>query len=256
MLSKVGAPLATSQHGFKDAKEYTYKVQSRTLATINSLSKQFSGILTEAQLTIQLVSKDHLRGVISHPNYAQIHTRLENGWDSKISPSQINWQKLPLSGESFEIKTKNGVVRDLIVNKDTPTWEVNMLKAMISQLQVDLKDENSDKTEENKFAESEQPNRSFRVMEDSVGGKCEVLYDLSFLPQETLKKNPEMAPLPQLQGDGKMISLIKTKNYSKCNQRISYHFGINGRNKWEPGSSDNGKYLSVSFYYYHINSVI
>lgn len=237
---------ASNQHGFEDGKDYTYKVRSRTLATINPLSKQFAGILVEARLTIQSDGKNQLRGIVSEPRYTQVHTHLENGWDSKIPENQKNYQNLPMSNQPFELKTKNGAIRDLIVDKDLPTWEVNMLKAMISQLQVDLKGENSEKSRQNQFPESGQPFGMFRVMEDSVDGKCEVLYDISPLPEHMLQNNPELAPLPQLREDGDMISLVKTKNYSNCNQRISYHFGINGRNKWEPGSNDNGKYLSVS----------
>lgn len=208
----------------------------------------------EARLTIQADGKEFLRGKLLQPRYSQVHTHLENGWDSQIPQNQINFQNLPMNNQPFEIKTKNGVIRELIVDKDVPTWEVNMIKAILSQLQVDIKGENSEKSKQNQFPESGQPYAMFRVMEDSVDGKCEVLYDLSPLPDHMLQTNPELAPVPQLREDGDMISLVKTKNYSNCNQRISYHFGINGRNKWEPGSNENGKYISVSTLFCNSNS--
>ncbi|XP_001607388.1 vitellogenin [Nasonia vitripennis] len=244
LLLLAGAAFASPQNGWKDGKEYTYKIRSRTLAAFNRQSKQYTGIVMEARLTVQPNGDDLLRAKISLPRYTQIHTRLENGWDSEIPQSQMNMQTFPLSGKPFEIKTKNGVVRDLIVDKDVPTWEVNVLKSIVSQLQVDTQGENAVRSKHNQFPEGNQPYALFKVMEDSVGGMCEVLYDVSALPERVIQTNPELVPIPELREDGDIISLVKTKNYSNCDQRISYHFGLNGRNKWEP--SGNSKYLSRS----------
>lgn len=216
------------------------------MAAFNPQSKQYTGILIEARLTVQPNGKDTLRAKISNPRYSQIHTRLENGWDSEIPQSQMNLQTLPFTGAPFEIKTKNGVIRDLIVDKDVPTWEVNIIKSIVSQLQVDTQGENAKKGKHDQLPEGKQPYAMFKAMEDSVGGKCEVLYDVSPLPERVLQNSPELVPMPELREDGDMISLVKTKNYSNCEQRVSYHYGLNGRNKFEPGSNDNGRYLSVS----------
>jgi hypothetical protein len=209
----------------------------------------------EARLIVQSTSPETLRAKISQPRYSQVHTRLEDGWDSDIPNSQINLQNFPLNNEPFEIKMKNGVVRDLIVDRDLKTWEVNVLKSIVSQMQVDTEGENAKKSKHNQLPEGKQPFAMFKVMEDSVGGECEVLYDISPLPEHVLRNNPELAPMPEFRDDGDMISLVKTKNYSNCDQRVSFHNGLNGRDKLEPGSNDNGKYLSVRFRFPNIIAI-
>ncbi|XP_011500236.1 PREDICTED: vitellogenin-like [Ceratosolen solmsi marchali] len=246
LLLLVGVAFANHQNGYKEGKEYTYKVRSRTLAALNSQSKQFTGVVMEARLTVQSNGQETLRAKITQPRYSQIHTRLDDGWDSDIPNSQNNLQNFPLNSEPFEIKMKNGVVRELIVNRNLKTWEVNVLKSIVSQMQVDTEGQNAKKSKHNHLPEGKQPFAMFKVMEDSVGGECEVLYDISPLPEHVLRNNPELAPLPDFRDDGDMISLVKTKNYSNCEQRVSFHSGLNGRDKLEPGSNDNGKYLSRS----------
>ncbi|XP_001607396.1 vitellogenin [Nasonia vitripennis] len=246
LLLLIGATFANQQNGWTNGKQYTYAINSRTIATFNQQSKYLSGIVIEAYLTVQPNGEDTLRAKIWQPRYSPIHTQLENGWDSEIPQNLINLQTFPLSGKPFEIKTKNGVVRDLIVDKDVPTWEVNVLKGIVSQLQIDTSGENVKKSKRNQLPEENQPFAFFKAMEDSVGGKCEVLYDISPLPEQVLQNKPELAPMPELREDGDMISLVKTKNYSNCEQRAGYHFNINGRNAWEPGSNENRKYLSRS----------
>ena len=248
LLFLAGAAFADPQYGWRDGKEYTYKIRSRTLASYNPQAKQYTGILMKAYLTVQANGPETLRAKVENPRYSQIHTHLENGWDSEIPENQMNLQAYPLSGKPFEIKMKNGVVRDLVVDKDVPTWEVNVVKSIVSQLQVDTQGENVEKSEHNQLPEGKQPYALFKTMEDTVGGKCEVLYDISPLPEHVLQSNIELAPLPDLREDGDFISIVKTKNYSHCDQRVGYHHGINGRNNWEPGTNDNGRYLTVSYF--------
>lgn len=205
------------------------------MATFNQQSKYFTGILIEGRLRVQPKGENALRAQVSEPMYSQIYTRLDNGWDSEIPQNQMNLQTLPLSGKPFEIKTKNGVVRDLIFDKDVPTWEVNILKSIVSQLQVDMQGENAEKSERNQLPEGKHPFAKYKTMEDSVSAKCEVLYDVSPLSVDTLQNKPELMPMPKLNENGEAILIIKTKNFANCDQRMGYHYGINER-----------KHLSVS----------
>ena len=219
------------------------------MASFNQNSKYYTGIAIEGHLIVQPITRDTLRATIAQPRYSQIHTRLEEGWDSEIPQDKLNLQNFPLSGKVFDIKVKKGVVRDLEVDKDVPTWEVNMIKSIVSQLQIDIQGENAKYSKHNHFPEMEQPYGLYLTMEDSVTGKCEVLYDISPLPEQILRNHPELVPVPQLRADGDFISIVKTKNYTNCNQRSCYHFNIDERNNWEPGSNINGKFLAVNFSY-------
>lgn len=79
-----------------------------------------------------------------------------------------------------------------------------------------------------------------------MGGECETLYDISPLPKVVLQNKPQLAPMPQLQADGQLIDIVKTRNFSNCDVQSDYHFGITGLSDWEPTSNQMGQFLAVS----------
>ena len=139
-----------------------------------------TGILMKALLTIQVKDPQMLTAKVSQSQYARVLKSLPEGWDTEISDQMLELRDMPLSGKPFNIKLKHGVIRDIIVDRTIPTWEVNILKSIISQLQVDSLGENAIRTSETQIPTDEYPYGMFRAMEDSVGGKCEVLYDITF----------------------------------------------------------------------------
>ncbi|XP_033336974.2 vitellogenin isoform X1 [Megalopta genalis] len=238
---------ADYEHGWKVGNEYTYVVRSRTLTGLDKISNQYNGLLTKALLTVQAKDADTLGAKLSHGQYANIHTDLPNGWDSEVSDQNLDLRSVPCSGKPFEIKIKQGVIRDLIVDKSVPTWEVNLVKSVVSQLQLDTLGANAIKNRKiTQVPKDDEPYGSYPVMEDSVSGKCEVRYDITPLSDFMIRLKPELVPLPKLKGDGHHIDIMKTKNFGRCEQRMGYHFGLSGMNKWEPGSNDNGQFLSRS----------
>lgn len=230
-LLVVGSVIADHHHAWETGNEYHFLMQSRTLTALNELAAQYSGILMKGGLTVQVKSSDTLQAVVSNTQYAPVHEILSECWDSEIV--DLEFQELSLSGKPFEIKLKNGLIRDVLIDQDVPTWEVNLLKSMISQLQIDTQGENMITSRVTQV-----PFGTFKVMEDSVGGKCEVLYDIRSLPED------ELVPLPNLLKDGHYIDITKTKNYTRCEQRMAYNSGIFGKMYGKPGF--NEELLSVS----------
>lgn len=235
------------EHGWKVGEEYQYLVRSRTLTGLKTLSDQYVGVLMQATLKIQCNSPDTLRAQLLKPHYAQIHKKLPDGWDSRISDQMLEHKHMPLSNEPFVIKFKHGVVRDLIVSKNVPTWEVNIIKSIISQFQADTQGENLKGSKNTQIPEDDNPFASFRVMEDCVSGKCEVLYDIVPLTEVVLQHHPHILPKPELRGNGEHIYITKTRNYDKCEQRMDYHFGISGNAKWESDIRNNENIMKVSY---------
>lgn len=215
-------------------------MQSRTLTVLDKLSAQFTGILIKGDLTVQVISLDTLQAVVTHSLYAPVHQVLPEGWDSEITDAE--YLELSLSGKPFQIKLKQGLIQDVMVEFNVPTWEVNLLKSIVSQLQIDIQGRN---VITSRNARVHQPFSTFRAMEDSVGGKCEVLYNIRPLPEDDLSESPELVPLPNLHTDGHHIDITKTKNYTRCEQRMAYHSGIVGKIIWKPGSNDG--LVSVSW---------
>jgi hypothetical protein len=54
-------------------------------------------------------------------------------------------------------------------------------------------------------------------MEDSVGGKCEVLYDIKLFENDQ-PSIMEFEPTLSSNGSRQFIEIIKLKNYNKCKQ--------------------------------------
>lgn len=200
----------------------------------------------KALLTVQVKDPQMLTAKVSHAQYARILKSLPEGWDTEISDQMLELRDMPFSGKPFGIKLKHGVIRDVIVDRTIPTWEVNILKSIVSQLQLDTLGENVIRTMEMQIPTDDEPYGMFRVMEDSVSGKCEVLYDITPLSEQVVQIQPELVPMPKLKGDGRHIDIRKSKNFDKCEQRMNYQFGITGNKQWEAGSNKNGKFFSVS----------
>lgn len=213
---------------------------------MGDLSDVHTGILIKALLTVQAKDSNVLAAKVWNGQYARIQQSMPDGWETEISDQMLELRDLPISGKPFQIRMKHGLIRDLIVDRDVPTWEVNLLKSIVAQLQVDTQGNNAVRMNSVQVPTDDDPYASFKAMEDSVGGKCEVLYDIAPLSDFVIHRSPELVPMPTLKGDGHHMEIIKTKNFDNCDQRINYHFGTMANSRWEPGTNKNGKFFSVS----------
>lgn len=238
-----GHDQSSHQHAWETGNEYQYLVRSRTLAGLDKLKEQYTGVQLKGILIIQVKSPEMLLARLSNPQYAHIHKTLMNGPESEITDQQLEYRPIPMSGKPFEVKLKHGVIRDISVNRDVPTWELNILKAMMSQLQIDTQGENALDSSSNEIPVNENSPVMFKAMEDSVGGKCEVLYDITPLSESMVQQMPEKIPFPQF-GNGKHCDVKKVKNYQKCQQRQVYHYGVN--DPWKRKHNEQEEILSVS----------
>lgn len=236
--------MADNNYAWETGNEYQFLIRSRTLTALDNLAPEFSGIVMKGILTVQVRSPDTLQAKVSQPIYASVEKLLLERWDSTIPDSMLTLVKLPLSEKPFTIKIKHGVIRDLLVDKTVPIWELNLLKSIVSQLQIDTQGENAI-TNKSQIFEDEQPFAMFKTMEDSVGGKCEVHYDITPLPKNVLLNSPELASLLNHHSDN-YLEITKTKNYNRCEQQMGYHFNMNGKKSWKSESNSNDGFLSVS----------
>lgn len=239
---------AASDYAWKSDTEYHYNVRGRTLASLHQVDNQYTGIVIRAELTVRPKHDGLLQAKLQNTQYAQVHAKLPGGWKSEIPESQLSFRPMQLANKPFEIKLKNGTVQELIVDKSIPNWEANIIKSVISQIQVDVQGENMIKSRFNQPAEHQTSDISaeFKTMEDTVTGKCETLYDISELPEYLVQSQPELVPFPQFKADGDFIDVIKTRNYSNCDERIVYHYGLSELEGFEPAASNMGDFLTKS----------
>lgn len=85
--------------------------------------------------------------------------------------------------------------------------------------------------------------------QSTVTGECAVVYDISPLPAIVLQQQPELAPLSNAT-DGDIFDVIKSQNFSHCDERRGLHFGVAGLDKFEPGQNSMGEFMSVSLLYF------
>nr|CAD7257447.1 unnamed protein product [Timema shepardi] len=216
---------AVGEAAWKINKEYKYSVTGRTLTALHQCVEP-----------------------ISKPQYASIHTKLP-GWSAPIPDRETHWNQLPLSEKPWEIKLKDGLIDGMTVSKTVPIWEVNILKGIASQLQVNTQGKHlTSRTWNQKPSQSSgAPNEVYRVMEDTVTGECEVLYDVSPLPAYVLQSQPELAPLWHLGDKEQVIDVVKSQNFSKCDKRLDFQFGIDGISDFKHvGENKAGNFLSRS----------
>ncbi|XP_012062839.1 PREDICTED: vitellogenin-1-like [Atta cephalotes] len=166
----IGTVIADHNHAWETGNEYHYLIKSRTLTGLNGLAEQYSGIFMRGKLTIQMKSSDTLQAVVSEMQHASVNEILP---DISDEITNVEFRKLSLSEKPFEIKIKRGLIRDVLIDQDVPTWEVNLLKSIVSQLQIDTEGENAIASRSTMVPNDNQSFSEFKVMEDSVGGKCE-----------------------------------------------------------------------------------
>lgn len=251
----MAAVVGNHYHGWETDNEYRYHVQSRTMASIDKLKNQYAGILLKGDLILQTKSPNLLRAEFRNPQIGHVHTVLPHGSDTEIHDHEVNYEELPMSGKPFEIHLKHGVIRDLVVDRSVPVWEVNILKSLASQLQLDTQGENANINSDTQIPDDQHLNAIFSVMEDSVGGRCQVYYDIAPLPEDIRRTHPELVSV-RLSEEEQYIDIIKTKNYSRCTQRAEYHYGIDGKTRIQPGTNQNEGLLAVSYLFHMMWSLI
>lgn len=223
--------LVASDGAWKPNHEYKYDVETRTLTALPDLKQQWVGMVTRARLHIRPQADNVLIGKLMKPEFAEVHQELNNGWDMDLSGQKLAYHQMPMSQKPFEVRLKNGAIRSLAVDRTMTNEQINMLKAIISPLQADTKAQNEIRCKHNQMPEEHGNNGVYKTMEPTVTGECETLYDISPLPEYLTQTHRDWVPMPQLKGNGEFIDIVKTKNFSNCDQRMGYHFGITGHSE-------------------------
>nr|AVH84908.1 vitellogenin [Harmonia axyridis] len=230
----VGLALAHPNNpAWKSNTEYTYEVSGRTLASFNGISDEYTGIVLRAKLLVHPQGTDRLRCQINHPEYAEVHTTLTEGWMSKLPENKLSYRPLKMANKPFEVVLKNGVVKDVIVEKEVSQWEANVIKSFVSQFQLDTKAENAIHSDYNVLPNDETNNAVYKTIEDTVTGITETSYDIHPMPEYILQAEPHLAPFPHLKGDGSIIEIVKNKNYTAGHQLPAYFVGLGKAGKWQ-----------------------
>lgn len=236
----------TSNGAWKSNQEYRYAVQSKTLTALPNLKNEWVGLTTKADLVVRKQSEDVLIGQFENAKHAEVNGELINGWEQEIPMETLDYKPMRMNTQPFEIRLSNGTIHSIAVDKSMTNTELNHLKGVLSQLQVDLRARNLVKSKLNQlpieyeWEKNEESQPLYKVMEPTVTGKCETTYDIVKLPGYLARSYTEDKSTDSLEEDAKAFEITKTKDYSKCDQKMGYHFGISGSNDWKVGTSSMG----------------
>lgn len=225
--------------------EYKYSVHTQTLTAIPNLKNQWVGFFTKADLTIRQLANDKLIGKLHNGQYSEFHDALANGPAQYKPDNELQYQPMEMNTKPFEIRMNNGIVHSIAVDKEMTNIELNRVKSILSQLQVDIQARNAIRSERNHLphnndAEDNQNQAMYKVMEPTVTGKCETNYDIARVPMQLAQHYPEVNSKVPL-GNGDIVyEVTKSKNYSNCEQSMGYHFGVSALNDWKPNTNVMG----------------
>lgn len=224
----MGLAYASHNPGWQKNHEYVYQIRGRTLTGLDQISSNYAGMLFKAKLWIRPRSDGHLGARITEPQFAEIHSQLYDDWTQTIPDSELSYREMPLSSKPFLIKMNNNAVTDLVVDRSISNWEANMVKAIVSQLQLDTNAENLIPSSINILTQEGSNTAVYKTMERTVTGEVETLYEIHPLPEYVLQSYPWLVPLRHLQAQGQVLEVVKTKNYTHSRETPSYYFGLHG----------------------------
>ncbi|XP_037033230.1 vitellogenin-like isoform X2 [Bradysia coprophila] len=207
-------------------KEYTYKLLGRTLKPSPESNNKFVGVISRAYLTIRPQSDNLLIGQISRAEYGKVNETLTEEWISNLDSRILNnW---PLN-KPFKVHLENGVIRSLSVDASLTNYEVNQLKVIMSQFQVDSRAQNQIQLSENQLPEKYHSTAFYKTMEPLVTGNCETVYEISAIPDYLIQAHPEWIPVPELKGAGDFIQITKSRSHVNCHETSGYLLDMAGR---------------------------
>lgn len=177
-------------------------------------------------MTIRPQSNNLLIGQISRAEYGKVNETLSEEWIDNLDSRKLdNW---PLN-KPFQIHLENGVIRSLSVDHSLTNFEINQLKVITSQFQVDANAQNQIQLSENQLPEKYHSTAFYKTMEPLVTGNCETVYEISAIPDYLIRAHPEWVPLPELKGDGDFIQITKSRSHINCRETSGHLLDMAGR---------------------------
>lgn len=156
-------------------------------------------------------------------------------------PSDLKYDTVQNLDKPFEISVEGGRVLGLNLPSEFLLSHENLLKGLISTLQVDLSAYHHVHSHQDSY-DREREQGFFKKMEADVTGDCETLYTVSPVAAEWRRE------LPQFTSEEDPMEITKSKNYGHCHHRVAYHFGVPEGAEWTgtAHSNEEKQFISLS----------
>lgn len=211
-------------HGDWDKnKVYKYEVKVKAFKYPDQWRNDPSGLYSRHHLTLRPYSDDVVIGQITQAEFVKGKPQRDNQDDSRSDNQDYadaddgSFNATPLS-KPFKINLRNGVIQSLGVHNSMTTFEVNQLRLIVNQFQVDRNGQNVNSRSENRLPQAGSNAAFYKTMESNEN--CETVYDISPIPDYLAKSHPDWIPMPEInESNGEYIEIVKTKNSADCNGR-------------------------------------
>nr|QVD39376.1 Vitellogenin B [Schistocerca gregaria] len=219
---------------------YQYELKSKALTALHEVANQFSGVQIEGNLHVQLINSSTVAFQLDDFRVAEVHQNLSGGWDADIPESQLSFQSFKLPSNVFYLNYTNGVISNVTVSKKVPLWFVNWVKGQASVFQLDVRGSN-------RVSRPVPGGDSdiYWTMEDVITGKCQTAYVYAPYPKYAALSDNDIEP-ENWEDDSKLYTVSKAVNYTKCEKRAGYTWGLNTVTRWEPIENSVGQTISRS----------
>ncbi|XP_075218968.1 vitellogenin-like isoform X2 [Lycorma delicatula] len=244
--------ILTVTAGWKPRQQYTFSVTGRNIAGMPQLKQQYTGIDFKGKVLLQSHDLSIMLVKFFDMSYAKLHGELPNWWsDSEV---QNQTRELPLTLSAVVIQMKKDGIEKMVVPQNTSDWELNFIKGIIYQLmpnvKLNIESENinlvrNESNDIKMFSTEKKRSSYYTTMEDSVTGRCEVMYSINKIPYESgrlenIWNHPMKSSLCLTKN---VYEITRTHNFNKCDFLSETHHAfpfIDGNDDCNPGSNACG----------------
>uniref|UniRef100_A0A2A4J1L8 Vitellogenin domain-containing protein n=1 Tax=Heliothis virescens TaxID=7102 RepID=A0A2A4J1L8_HELVI len=191
-------------------QEYVYNVNSFTATKFEQSNN--NGNSFSAKFIVRVLEPGRLVAKLVNPLYGQIQDHVPK--DALVK--NLDLSPLQNIDHPFEIFVNGGRVVSLKVPTSLTVSNENLVKGLVSALQVDLSTFNHVDSFPNHF-DRESFQGLFKKVEADITGNCETLYSVS--PTAAGNQNT-LIPVDN------PIEIIKSKNYGSCKKRVGFTYGV------------------------------
>ena len=253
-----------SRYGWAPNTVHIYRFESQVLTGIPDIrNNQYSGLKVQAKVVIEATDDYKLRIKMQSPRFITFNGEVsitEAGRIIKNGGYQANPKmNYPQDFRSFLEKPflvdlKRGMVTGFYVLPNEPETITNIKRSLLSQLQLDVS--GSEMVDPNNVGLNQAPHS---VMEESVGGKCQTMYNVVRMTtarvmdlERAWEKEEQDAQLHTSTGgrtvcDGRTYyEITKTKNLDNCQFRPVYQHVTGADLNGDVSKSHIGNLMAVN----------
>ncbi|XP_011136990.1 vitellogenin-like [Harpegnathos saltator] len=201
---------------WKPNHTYHYRVETQGLAGMNKVSQQFAGLQLRGELVIEVTEPNVLLVHLQNVQHTQILKELQDSWHTKVSDQQLHYKNSWIQ-TTYKVDFQHGNMQKIYTEPQSPRWQLNVMKGILSQLQLSIVEPEDLPMEKASFSE-------FIVDEQSVSGHCNTSYNIQPMAKSQLELHP-LVRIPALK-DEMYWDVMKTRNYRDCLSMPMYQFSI------------------------------